>query len=196
MFFACLHRVAGGLRIVVVNSLGALDSDNSSSSSEPINTCVLFTRTKPQRRNANAGICRALTLTLSSQLPGSFPASATRLALEYTNRMVTPCTRTLALIALAIGGLSPAAQASNIDPIYAFGDSLSDVGNIYAASGGVIPGPPYVNGQFSNGPVWVQDLASSLGLAPPRPACWVAATTPTALPKPAQRRSMQPIRRI
>src|SRR5580700_8063817 len=91
-------------------------------------------------------------------------------AFEYTNRMVTSCTKILALLALATGGLSPTLRASSIDAIYAFGDSLSDVGNIYASSGGVIPGAPYVNGQFSNGPVWVQDLASSLGLAPLTPS--------------------------
>jgi phospholipase/lecithinase/hemolysin len=61
-------------------------------------------------------------------------------------------------------------QASSIDAIYAFGDSLSDVGNAYIATGGAEPGAPYVNGQFSNGNVWVQDLASDLGLAPLTPS--------------------------
>jgi len=56
------------------------------------------------------------------------------------------------------------ASASGIDAIYAFGDSLTDVGNIYAATGGAIPALPYANGQFSNGPVWVQDVAAGLGL--------------------------------
>jgi phospholipase/lecithinase/hemolysin len=84
--------------------------------------------------------------------------------MEYASRMVT--SRTLALIVLAMGGVLPSARASTIDAIYAFGDSLSDVGNVYTESGGTIPGAPYLNGQFSNGPVWVQDLASSLGLAP------------------------------
>src|ERR1700733_10615742 len=86
--------------------------------------------------------------------------------LEYASRMVTFHTRNLALIAIAIGGFLPSARASTIDAIYAFGDSLSDAGNVYAGSGGTIPGTPYVNGQFSNGPVWVEDLASALGLAP------------------------------
>ncbi len=80
--------------------------------------------------------------------------------------MVTSRTGSLALIALAICGLLPGARAGTIDAIYAFGDSLSDVGNIYAATGGTTPGTPYVNGQFSNGPVWVQDLAAGLGLTP------------------------------
>jgi phospholipase/lecithinase/hemolysin len=76
----------------------------------------------------------------------------------------------IALIALAIGGLLPSARAGAFDAIYAFGDSLSDVGNIYKATGGTEPGSPYVNGQFSNGPVWVQDLAAGLGLAPLTPS--------------------------
>ena len=48
-------------------------------------------------------------------------------------------------------------RASPIDAIYAFGDSLSDVGNIYAYSSvntpPAFPAAPYVNGQFSNGNV-------------------------------------------
>jgi phospholipase/lecithinase/hemolysin len=67
-------------------------------------------------------------------------------------------------IFLALAGFSPA-QAGSIDGIYAFGDSLTDVGNIYAATDGAAPAAPYVNGQFTNGNVWVQDLASDLGLA-------------------------------
>jgi phospholipase/lecithinase/hemolysin len=61
-------------------------------------------------------------------------------------------------------------QANPIDAIYAFGDSLSDVGNVLIATGGAEPAFPYANGQFSNGPVWVQDLASDLGLAPLTPS--------------------------
>jgi phospholipase/lecithinase/hemolysin len=61
-------------------------------------------------------------------------------------------------------------QASVVDAIYSFGDSLSDVGNIFAATGGLEPAPPYVNGQFSNGNVWVQDLAHDLGLPPLLPS--------------------------
>lgn len=57
-------------------------------------------------------------------------------------------------------------QAGQIDAIYAFGDSLSDVGNAFVGTGGTIPGPPYFDGQFSNGNIWLQDLAADLGLAP------------------------------
>jgi phospholipase/lecithinase/hemolysin len=54
--------------------------------------------------------------------------------------------------------------------IFAFGDSLSDVGNIYTATLHLIPVPPFVNGHFSNGPIWVEDLAQRLGLPVPRPS--------------------------
>ncbi len=55
--------------------------------------------------------------------------------------------------------------------IYAFGDSLSDAGNVYIATQGAEPvSPPYSDGRFSNGPVWVQDLAGQLGLPPPGPS--------------------------
>jgi phospholipase/lecithinase/hemolysin len=73
-------------------------------------------------------------------------------------------------MAFAMGGLLPSAYAGPINAIYAFGDSLSDVGNAYIATGGAEPGAPYVNGQFSNGPVWIQDLAAGLGLAPLTPS--------------------------
>jgi phospholipase/lecithinase/hemolysin len=57
-----------------------------------------------------------------------------------------------------------AAHAANFSAEYVFGDSLSDVGNVYLATRGGEPASPYVDGQFSNGPVWVQDLAGRLGL--------------------------------
>ena len=63
-----------------------------------------------------------------------------------------------------------ASAALPFSAIYAFGDSLSDVGNVYLATnlatGGERPepGPPYVDGQFSNGPIWVQDLAEMMSL--------------------------------
>lgn len=51
--------------------------------------------------------------------------------------------------------------------LYAFGDSLSDTGNVSLATAGVLPvSPPYVDGHFTNGNVWVQDLAVNLGLPP------------------------------
>jgi len=64
----------------------------------------------------------------------------------------------------------PAAPGAPYSTIYAFGDSLSDAGNIYTATLHVLPSAPYVGGEFSNGPVWVQDLATKLGLPAPQPS--------------------------
>lgn len=54
--------------------------------------------------------------------------------------------------------------------IAVFGDSLSDVGNIYQLTssvswltGTVVPDAPYVGGRFSNGPVWVEHVGAVLG---------------------------------
>jgi phospholipase/lecithinase/hemolysin len=47
--------------------------------------------------------------------------------------------------------------------IHVFGDSLSDNGNLFNATGGLAPpSPPYFNGRFSNGPVWVEYLDDML----------------------------------
>lgn len=80
-----------------------------------------------------------------------------------------------ALMALLLALSSAPALAGPFSAIYAFGDSLSDAGNAYIATGGTIPpAPPYapVNGYgvFSNGPVWVQDLAADLDLGPLLPS--------------------------
>jgi len=59
-----------------------------------------------------------------------------------------------------------AAVALSPSRLVVFGDSLSDMGNIDDATLGVVPGRFYFNGRFSDGPVWVERLASRLG-APP-----------------------------
>ena len=60
-----------------------------------------------------------------------------------------------------------ATPASAYTALYSFGDSLSDVGNAFAASLGTIPAPPYFEGRFSNGPNWVDDLSAKLGFLTP-----------------------------
>ena len=55
--------------------------------------------------------------------------------------------------------------------VYAFGDSLSDAGNISLATLGNLPvAGIYSGGRFSNGNVWVQDLAQNLGLPAVKPS--------------------------
>jgi phospholipase/lecithinase/hemolysin len=61
--------------------------------------------------------------------------------------------------------LSLHAATAPYDAIYVFGDSYCDVGNIYLATKGAIPlSPPYYQGRFSNGPIWVEHVASAWGL--------------------------------
>lgn len=56
------------------------------------------------------------------------------------------------------------ATAASFSQLYVFGDSLSDTGNSFQATG-IPPSPPYFEGRFSNGPVWVEYLADDLGLS-------------------------------
>ncbi len=59
-----------------------------------------------------------------------------------------------------------AALAYTVEHVVVFGDSLSDTGNLYAATGGgVPPDPPYWQGRASNGPLWSELLAADLGAA-------------------------------
>lgn len=72
--------------------------------------------------------------------------------------------RRLGLAALAASLVCSGAHATtpNYQVMYSFGDSLSDVGNVYTATLGSIPIPPYAPGRFSNGLNWVDDLSIKL----------------------------------
>jgi phospholipase/lecithinase/hemolysin len=65
------------------------------------------------------------------------------------------------------------AMASNFSQFYVFGDSLSDTGNVFNATGGLVnpetaipPNPPYAPGRFSNGDIWVDFVGNEIGLTP------------------------------
>jgi phospholipase/lecithinase/hemolysin len=61
--------------------------------------------------------------------------------------------------------------AGGFSAVYAFDDSLSDAGNVSLGSLGNLPvGGIYSGGRFTNGNVWVQDLAQNLGLPAPKPS--------------------------
>ena len=72
--------------------------------------------------------------------------------------------------------------AESLSPMVVFGDSLSDTGNLYIATGGLEPAPPnYTTGLFTDGPdsvpstnnplgVWVQQLAGMRGITSPAPS--------------------------
>jgi cholinesterase len=79
-----------------------------------------------------------------------------------------------AIVLSAFAGFASTAGASPINQIVVYGDSLSDNGNLFAASGQ--PAAPYWNGRRSNGPVSVEYLAQRLGL-PLVDFAWIGATT-------------------
>jgi phospholipase/lecithinase/hemolysin len=71
----------------------------------------------------------------------------------------------------AKGGFTVDVFSDHFTGLVAFGDSLTDVGNRYAASGGTDPtSPPYDAGRWSNGPLWIENLAAGLGLPAPSPS--------------------------
>ena len=88
---------------------------------------------------------------------------------KHTREALMP--RGLRIVAAAVLSISSGhALAGPYSAIYSFGDSLSDVGNAFIATGGAQPAPPYYSGVFSNGPIWLQDLAPMLGLPAPAPS--------------------------
>ncbi len=97
------------------------------------------------------------------------PIGSDTLGLSGSPRFVRGGFGGAARAAFAAGGRAATAAA---DPpgvpfrrIVAFGDSLSDAGNDFILSLNRLPvSPPYVDGHFTNGAVWVQDLAAWTGL--------------------------------
>src|SRR6478672_1761377 len=76
--------------------------------------------------------------------------------------------KSLVLMLLFCALLGALAQrASAFSQLVAFGDSLSDAGNVNNQTFGISPGSPYWQGRFSNGPVWIEDLAPSFSLSVP-----------------------------
>ena len=85
------------------------------------------------------------------------------------------CVHSYVLITILLASTSVHA-AFNYTALFSLGDSLSDVGNSLLALGGQTGTPPYTGiipsqpypfggGRFSNGPVWVEDLAQDLSIS-------------------------------
>jgi phospholipase/lecithinase/hemolysin len=86
------------------------------------------------------------------------------MGLDMKLKLMRNCCLSVAFVALCSIASASAAAFSGL---YVFGDSLSDVGNVSIATQGAEPvSPPYSDGRFSNGNLWVQDVAASLGLGP------------------------------
>jgi phospholipase/lecithinase/hemolysin len=89
------------------------------------------------------------------------------------SRAVSKLPRRSFLFALGLAGLVAVSTSGEVraqvsfNRIVAFGDSLSDNGNFFARASSLglpLPQAPYVGGRMSNGPVWVEQFASTLGV--------------------------------
>ncbi len=69
--------------------------------------------------------------------------------------------RQYVLLVIAAALLSSLALAGPLTYLVVYGDSLSDNGNLYGATGQ--PPPPYWNGRVSNGPVAAEIMAATSG---------------------------------
>jgi phospholipase/lecithinase/hemolysin len=69
-----------------------------------------------------------------------------------------------AFATFALGTFASFSEAPRYNKLYVFGDSYSDVGNLYIALNEQSPLPQYYPGRFSNGPIWVDHIAGFLGL--------------------------------
>ncbi|WP_199333773.1 SGNH/GDSL hydrolase family protein [Oculatella sp. FACHB-28] len=72
----------------------------------------------------------------------------------------------LALVTFMTALTLSAQRFEPIDQLVVFGDSLSDTGTVFRATNGAYPpNPPYFQGRYSNGRVWVEYLADRLSLS-------------------------------
>lgn len=68
----------------------------------------------------------------------------------------------ISLILVLLFSFTCFAANKRFDTMIVFGDSLSDNGNLYRFMWSTFPGsPPYFEGRFSNGPVWIEQLYDS-----------------------------------
>lgn len=71
------------------------------------------------------------------------------------------------IMIVTASSLNTIKTSPSINHLYIFGDSLSDIGNVFQSTNQTSPpSPPYFQGRYSNGQVWVEYLAKQLGLQP------------------------------
>jgi phospholipase/lecithinase/hemolysin len=128
---------------------------------------VLDRRDEPQRMPdgrhsaTRCGAVRSAGMATLSSLTNGFDAATHTISADLTGAAAS---------AMSFLGQDPlTVPAGGYNSIYAFGDSLSDVGNVAIGTARMVPvSPPYFEGHFTNGDVWVQDLAADLGVQSPK----------------------------
>ena len=59
------------------------------------------------------------------------------------------------------------AENASFEQIFTFGNSRSDIGNVFNLTGDSFPPSPlYYPGRFSTGPIWIEEVSEDLGLNP------------------------------
>ena len=73
------------------------------------------------------------------------------------------------LAAILFASVASVAWAGPYTNLVVFGDSLSDVGNVWIITNHADPPPNsgYDQGRYSNGPLWVEDLAAAINVPIP-----------------------------
>ena len=71
---------------------------------------------------------------------------------------------TVTLSLFLVASLVAEANANRFSRVIAFGESSTDSGNVFELSEAQFsPSPPYFNGGWSNGPVWLDMVSEQLG---------------------------------
>lgn len=82
-----------------------------------------------------------------------------------TRRLAAALTAGTLIVGWASPGAAQDGGPPEISNLFAFGDSLTDTGNLFFLTGGIEPpSAQYFNGRFSNGPVWIEQFAGLLDL--------------------------------
>jgi phospholipase/lecithinase/hemolysin len=87
-----------------------------------------------------------------------------KMFLKPVQMLRSAVTAGVALTMVLGGSLQVRANSQPFTRIFVFGDSLSDTGNYYQLSVGALP-PAYYQGRFSNGRLWLEQLADGLGMS-------------------------------
>jgi phospholipase/lecithinase/hemolysin len=165
----------------------SIDAGRSSTGSSPV--CVAQARHALRHRNGadidQVGLGRApwagrrLRIELNQPVTSRRVYAAVAISHQLEGNEVSKLSRILGSIAMVLipvlCGLHTQAQAGPFSSVVVYGDSLSDNGNFFAATGQP-PSPPYSAGRRSNGPVAVEQVAATLGV-PLIDFAWIGATT-------------------
>jgi phospholipase/lecithinase/hemolysin len=99
----------------------------------------------------------------------SLPVTSNMLSQPSTLSFIAEDAARVAVLATPVAP-TVAPPGAPFSAIYAFGDSLTDAGNVSLATAGMVPAAPYADRNFSNGPVWVKDFAQDVGLPAVQPS--------------------------